>query len=84
MNESDARAVNKPRFFESACDPSVDRRRPAWKGREPSTLSQERVDDAVDRTSLRGTVERPGRERIPDEVIDQLLAGASASRSPAT
>ena len=34
------------------------------------------MDDAVDRARLRGMVERPGGERIPDEVIDQLLAGA--------
>ena len=30
----------------------------------------------VDRARLRGMVERPGGERISDEVIDQLLAGA--------
>ena len=35
------------------------------------------MDDAVDRARLRGMVERPDGERIPDEVIDQLLAGAS-------
>ena len=34
------------------------------------------MDDAVDRSRLRGMVELPGGERIPDEVIDQLLAGA--------
>jgi putative transposase len=34
------------------------------------------VDDAVDRARLRAMVERSGGERIPDEVIDQLLAGA--------
>ena len=39
-------------------------------------LSQARVDAAVDRARLRGMVERPGGERISDEVIDQLLAGA--------
>jgi len=49
---------------------------PPLEGREPTALSQERVDDAVDRARLRGMVERPGGERIPDEVIDQLLAGA--------
>src|SRR6202020_2595136 len=38
--------------------------------------SQEWVDDAVDRARLRRMVERPGGERISDEVIDQLLAGA--------
>ena len=35
------------------------------------------MDDAVERARLRGMVERPGGERISDEVIDQLLAGAS-------
>jgi putative transposase len=46
------------------------------ESREPRALSRARVDDAVDRARLRGMVERPGGERIPDEVIDQLLAGA--------
>jgi putative transposase len=41
-------------------------------------LSQDRVDDAVDRARLRRMVQRPAGERIPDEVIDQLLAGASS------
>src|SRR5690348_13185641 len=35
------------------------------------------VDDAVDRARLRSMVKRGDGERIPDEVIDQLLAGAS-------
>jgi putative transposase len=35
------------------------------------------VDDAADRARLRSMVKRPDGERIPDEVIDQLLAGAS-------
>jgi putative transposase len=34
------------------------------------------VDDAVERATLRRMVKRPDGERIPDEVIDQLLAGA--------
>jgi putative transposase len=33
------------------------------------------VDDAVERARLGWMVDRPGGERIPDEVIDQLLAG---------
>jgi transposase-like protein len=45
--------------------------------REPRGLDRERVDDAVERARLRRMVERPGGERIPNEVIDQLLAGAS-------
>jgi hypothetical protein len=51
-------------------------RRPAWRGEHLGGLSQERVECAVERARLRGMVERPGGERIPDEVIDQLLAGA--------
>ena len=35
------------------------------------------MDDAVDRATLRRMVARPDGEQIPDEVIDQLLAGAS-------
>ena len=57
----------------------LDRMAPAKlpvESREPRALSRARVDDAVDRARLRGMVERPGGERIPDEVIDQLLAGA--------
>src|SRR5579859_1426444 len=50
---------------------------PPLEGREARPLDQECVDDAVERARLRRMVERPGGERIPDEVIDQLLAGAS-------
>src|SRR5205807_3358562 len=39
-------------------------------------LSQAIVDDAADRARLRSMLERPDGDRIPDEVIDQLLAGA--------
>jgi putative transposase len=41
-------------------------------------LGQAVVDDAADRASLRGMLGRSDGERIPDEVIDQLLAGASS------
>jgi hypothetical protein len=40
-------------------------------------LSQELIDEAVDRARLRALVELPDGGRISDEVIDQLLAGAS-------
>ena len=43
---------------------------------EPRGLSQELVDDAVERARLRWMLERPDGERISDEVIDELLAGA--------
>ena len=78
--------TTKEKFFESATDPYPygaggeppgELLAPPFEGRELEALSQERVDDAVDRARLRGMVERPGGERISDEVIDQLLAGAS-------
>ena len=50
---------------------------PPSRSRRRSGLSQARVDDAVGRATLRRMVQRPDGERIPDEVIDQLLAGAS-------
>src|SRR5947209_8020153 len=49
---------------------------PPLEGRAPRALSRELVDDAVDRARLHAMLERPGGERIPDEVIDRLLAGA--------
>jgi putative transposase len=42
-----------------------------------SRLGSGLVDDAVERARLREMVKRPDGERIPDEVIDELLAGAS-------
>ena len=51
---------------------------PPLVSREPRGPSQELVDDAMDGARVRGMVDRPGGERIPDEVIDQLLAGARA------
>jgi len=54
---------------EPPAPPSSSRRRPG--------LSQARVDDAVDRATLRRMVKRADGEQIPDEVIDALLAGAS-------
>ena len=51
---------------------------PSSRSRKRSELSQAQVDDAADRARLRRMVQRPDGERIPDEVIDQLLAGASS------
>jgi putative transposase len=46
-------------------------------GVEPrSQISEQLVDDAVDRAKLRSMADRPGGDRISDEVIDELLAGA--------
>ena len=79
-------STKEKKFFESATDPHLygaggeppgEPPAPPLGSREPRALSQERVDDAVERARLRGMVERPGGERISDEVIDQLLAGAS-------
>jgi putative transposase len=43
---------------------------------ERPALSEELVEDAIDRARLRGTLELPGGGQVSDEVIDQLLAGA--------
>ena len=54
---------------------------PSLEGREPRALSQELVDGAVDgaagRRRLRRALGVPADRRISDEVIDELLAGAS-------
>ena len=49
---------------------------PLLDGREPRAVSRELVDDAVERARLRSVLERADGERISDEVIDQVLAGA--------
>jgi putative transposase len=48
--------------------------------RRRSKLSSDQVDDAVERARLREMVKRPDGERISDEVIDQLLRGASTEQ----
>ena len=48
--------------------------------RKRRELSRAGVDDAVERATLRRMVQRPDGERIPDEVIDQLLAGAGTEQ----
>ena len=54
---------------------------PPLEGRSPRALRQELVDDAVesaaDRRRLRQALGVPSDRRISDEVIDELLAGAS-------
>src|SRR5206468_10193460 len=54
-------------------------RPPPSRARERSRLSGDQVDDAVDRARLRRMVKRRHGERIPDEMIDELLAGASTA-----
>ena len=51
---------------------------PASSSRQRRGVSGARVDGAVERATLRRMVQRPDGERIPDEVIDQLLAGAQS------
>ena len=51
---------------------------PPRPGEQRSRVGEWLVDDAVDRARLRSMVKRGDGERIPDEVIDQLLAGASS------
>ena len=65
-------AGGEPQGEPSATPPRTQRRR--------SKLSDAAVDDAVDRARLREMVKRPDGERIPNEVIDQLLAGASTEQ----
>jgi hypothetical protein len=48
--------------------------------RRRSKLRSGTVDDAVDRARLREMAKRTDGERIPDEVIDQLLAGAQTEQ----
>jgi hypothetical protein len=43
---------------------------------ERPALSEELVQDAIDRARLRGALELPDGGGLPDAVIDQLLAGA--------
>jgi hypothetical protein len=51
---------------------------PPSSSRKRAGLTEAQVDDAADRARLRRMVKRPDDERIPDEVIVQLLAGASS------
>ena len=46
------------------------------RARSRRELSPGLVDDALDRARLRSAVELPDGGRLPDEVIDELLAGA--------
>ena len=53
---------------------------PPGPRRQRPQLDQQRVDDAVDRARLREMVGRGDGDPIPDEVIDQLLAGAETEQ----
>src|SRR5262249_39396153 len=73
-------SVSDPHQYGAGGEPPGEPPAPPLEVREPRALSQELVDGAVGRARLRGMVERPGGERIPDEVIDQLLAGAKTEK----
>jgi putative transposase len=49
---------------------------PPSPGQLRSGLSEELVDEAIDRARLRAAVELPDGGRLSDEVVDELLAGA--------
>ena len=49
---------------------------PSSPRQQRSQLSEQLVEDAVDRARLRSMMDRPDGDRIADEVIDELLAGA--------
>jgi putative transposase len=51
---------------------------PSSPGQQRSGLSEELVDEAIDRARLRAAVGLPDGSRLSDEVVDQLLAGASS------
>ena len=77
----------KEKFLDSASvsnrygaggEPSGEPPAPPSRSGGRSRLSERLVDDAVDRARLRSVVKRADGERIPDAVIDQLLAGASS------
>jgi hypothetical protein len=85
LSESHRHAFNqRQKSCSSECLNTVWRRRRAARrvagapfGVEPrSQISEQLVDDAVDRAKLRSMADRPGGDRISDEVIDELLAGA--------
>ena len=71
------RAID-PQPYGAGGEPLGESPAPPPSPRKRRQLSDAQVDDAVDRARLRQMVKRPDGEQIPDEVIDQLLAGASS------
>ena len=69
-----------PDLYGAGGEPLGEPTAPPSSSRQRSGLTQTRVDDAVDRARLRRMARRPDGERIPNEVIDQLLAGASSEQ----
>jgi hypothetical protein len=58
-------------------EPPAPRRALASAG---SQIGERLIEDAVERARLRSMMERPDGERISDEVIDELLAGAKTEQ----
>jgi putative transposase len=65
-----------PDLYGAGGEPLGEPSAPPSRSRQRLGLDQAQVDDAVQRARLRRMVARADGERIPDEVIDQLLAGA--------
>ena len=72
----DPASVSNP--YGAGGEPSGEPPAPPPRSEQRSRLSERLVDDAADRARLRSMVKRADGERIPDAVIDQLLAGASS------
>ena len=53
---------------------------PSSPGQQRSQISERLIEDAVERAKLRSMMDRPDGERISDEVIDELLAGAKTEQ----
>ena len=74
-------SVSDPHLYGAGGEPPGEPTAPPLGSREPRGLSQELVDGAVDgaagRRRLRQALGMPSDRRISDEVIDELLAGAS-------
>ena len=82
----------KEKFFESANDPHLygaggkppgEPSAPPLEGRELGTLSQERVDDAVDRARLRRMVEQPEGHFPNEDAARKLIYLAVTNAVPA-
>src|SRR3984957_3647087 len=69
-----------PDLYGAVGEPLGEPTAPPSSSRQRSGLTQTRVDDAVDRARLRRMVQRADGDRMPDEVIVQLLAGASSEQ----
>ena len=69
-----------PDLYGAGGEPSGEPLAPPSRSRQRARFSQARVDDAVEHARLREMVKRSDGEQIPDEVIDELLAGAKTEQ----